>query len=134
MLKHGIWGVTSYYRRRLSKIEIGDPIIFYIKGGTLRGIFESKSNMYESKKIMFNAHPKWNKNEVFPFRIKIGLKNSLVETNIQEVLPAMNFIKKKDKWPGYFFRAVVKIDKSDYMNLKNVMKPNNDLLEDLYKK
>jgi predicted RNA-binding protein len=39
-----IWGVKYNQKRNLERIEIGDKIIFYVKGGIVKGIFESKFN------------------------------------------------------------------------------------------
>jgi predicted RNA-binding protein len=52
-----IWGVKYSQKRNIERIEIGDKIIFYVKGGILKGIFESNSMMYESKEKLFNPHP-----------------------------------------------------------------------------
>ena len=91
-----IWGVKYSQKRNIERIEIGDKIIFYVKGGMLKGIFESNSTMYESKKKLFNPHPLGDQNEIYPLRINLKLITpSILESNIIEILEEISFIIKK---------------------------------------
>ena len=118
-----IWGVKYSQKRKIERIEIGDKIIFYVKGGILKGIFESNSRMYESEEKLFKPHQLSIQNEIYPLRIKLNLITpSILESNIMEIIENMSFIIKKKNWPAYFFRTIIKISKEDYMTIKRSMK------------
>lgn len=124
-----IWGVKYSQKRNIERIEIGDKIIFYVKGGILKGIFESNSMMYESKEKLFNPHPLYNQNEIYSLRIKLNLITpSILESNIMKILENISFIIKKKNWAVYFFRTLIKISKEDYLNIKKSMKKDKHLL------
>ena len=118
-----IWGVKLNQKKKFEQIEPGDKIIFYLKGGIFKGIFESNSKMFESYEKLFKPHPTWNRNEIFPLRIKIkSIASSTLETNLIEILGKLSFIKKKKNWAAYFFRSIIKINKEDYLVIKNSMR------------
>ena len=117
-----IWG-AKLSQKKIEQIEPVDKIIFHLKGGIFKGIFQSDSKMFESYEKLFKPHPSWNKNEIFPLRIRIkSVTSSTLETNLIEILEKLSFIKKKKNWAAYFFRTMIKINKEDYLVIKNSMR------------
>ena len=88
--------------------------------------------MYESKEKLFNPHPLYNQNEIYPLRIKLNLITpSILESNIMKILENISFIIKKKNWAAYFFRTLIKISKEDYLNIKKSMKKDKHLLSNI---
>ena len=92
----GVWGVTKHYTNIRSQVNIGDKLLFYIKGGKVKGIYEALSTMFEDKEIIFFPISLWNKDENFTYRIKIKrVSRDVVELNIYDILNNLAVTKIK---------------------------------------
>lgn len=121
--KNKIWGVSESKKKILEKIKIGDKIVFYIKGGIMRGIFEVQSAIYIGKDKIFKHYPEWKKNEIFPYRINIQqITKDICEVKIKNILDNLSFIVIKKNWAPYFYRTIINIPYSDYQVIRKKMK------------
>ncbi len=104
---HGIWGVNSPQgRAQLSKVKIGDLLVFYIKRhGVLRDIWKICNTMY------YNNTKIWP-NKLYPWRINI---KSLLSCSISvnNLINQLSFIKNKNRWYIYFHREMIELDSND---------------------
>ena len=53
------------------------------------------------------------------------IASTTLETNLIEVLAKLTFIRKKKNWAAYFFPIMIKINKDDYLVIKNSMRKND---------
>ena len=119
----GVWGVSQTYMNILSQVEMGDKILFYIKGGKVKGIFMAISKMYKNNEKVFNSTSIFKENEIFPYRINIKrISNEIIGISVYNILQNLKITKDKKNWGACFFRAMIKISIEDYKILEQKMK------------
>jgi len=115
-----VWGVTERAKNILSRVAVGDRLIFYViqtrKDGEvipsrLVGIFEVASKPYYDDKPVFKTY----KGNIFPHRIKIKPVKIFSKPIIfKDLVDKLSFIKNKRFWTVYFRRAMFEIPANDY--------------------
>ena len=125
-----IWGVSERYMPLLSEVEIGDKVLFYIKGGKVKGIFEAVSRIYKSKEKIFDSTYIYRKNEIFQYRINLKLISmDILEVNIYDIIKKLKLTKDKENWGSCFFRSMIKISIHDYKLFEKKMRVSDKLLQ-----
>jgi predicted RNA-binding protein len=98
-VKNGIIGMK--YMGLASKVNVGDGIIFYIKGKMeLRDLWRIKGGWVEQNKPLWPDEVK-EKSIIYRYRAEIEpLIRGVVK--VEELINELSFIKNKDKWSAYF--------------------------------
>jgi len=98
-IRNGIIGMK--YRGLASKVNIGDGIIFYIKGRMeLRDLWKIKGRWVGQDKPLWPDEVK-EKSIIYKYRAEI---EPLVRgvTKVEKLINELSFIKNKGKWSLYF--------------------------------
>lgn len=128
--ENNVWGVTGRYMPILAEVEIGDKILFYIKGGKVKGIFEAVSKIFKSNEKIFDSNYIYRKNELFPHRINLKLISiDIQEVNIYDIIQKLKLTKDKENWGSCFFRSMIKINIQDYKVFERKMKISEKLFQ-----
>lgn len=115
LVQKEIWGVADRYKNILSKVSVGDKLIFYITGESVfGGISEAASNIFIDEESIFKSIPK-DRNQKFPFRIRIKPARIYKHMpKIKPLIPKLNFIKNKNRFQVHFMgKAMLPIEKDD---------------------
>jgi len=115
MIQKQIWGVSERYKNLLSKVKVGDRLIFYItKESVFGGVSEVASDIFIDEENIFLPIPK-DRNQKFPFRIKIKPVNLFKKMiPIEPLIPKLDFIKNKKRYQVHFMgKAMVPIGEKD---------------------
>lgn len=126
--RKNVWGVTERAKNILSRVSVGDRLIFYViqtrKDGEvipsrLVGIFEVASKPYYDDKHVFKTY----KGNIFPHRIKIKPVKIFSKPIIfKDLVEKLSFIKNKRFWTVYFRRAMFEIPANDYGIIEKMSK------------
>lgn len=104
-----IWGVSEGHKNQLSKVEIGDFLVFYLKQekigdrvlpSRISGIFKVTSESFKDKKGIFS--PIGFGDELFPYRVRLEpviIPRESIE--FKPLIQSLKFIKNKKKWWGH---------------------------------
>lgn len=126
-----IWGVSERHKNTISRVSVGDHLLFYVVGETTQGdrlesavvgMSKVASEVYKDTKKIFKSPSK--KREAYPFRIK--LKNVVQfprELKFKPLISDLVFITNKRKWSGHIQgKAMRKISEHDYNVIVNAAK------------
>lgn len=115
VIQKQIWGVAERYKNILSKVNIGDKLIFYItKESVFNGISEVASDSFIDEDELFLSIKKDIKQK-FPFRIKIKPVVFFEQmTPIKPIILKLDFIKHKKRFQVHFMgKAMIPIGEKD---------------------
>ena len=122
--RNNIWGVEERHRKVISRVNVGDKLVFYVKQEVhgkeklppmIVGIYEVLSKPYRDDTKIF-------KDRLYPWRIKIK-PIKIGEVEFKPLIPKLKFIKNKDGWTGYLMgKAMREIPEEDYNLLNRVLK------------
>lgn len=118
-----IWGVSEKHKNIISKIKIGDKMVFYItKEMIFGGIYEAVSEAYQDKSRLFESITA-DKIEIFPYRIRITpIKVAKEPVEIKVLISNLEFITNKKTWRSYLFgKAMRNLSKKDYAIIESNM-------------
>ena len=118
--KKKIWGVPKNKKGIMSRVKIGDDLIFYVKPKKIGGVLKAASESFESEKKIFRPIT-----DESIFTNRITLKEVLVPKNpinVRKLVPKLSFIKNKEKW-GWYLRGTMRlIPKEDYEIIKSALR------------
>jgi predicted RNA-binding protein len=112
--KRKLWGVSKKNRRQMDEVKVGDILVFYIKPKKIAGIYKVAAKPFVGNEKIFSSAGFLDE-ETFPYRVKL---EKLVEPKepipFDNLVPCLNFISNKKKWPGHLRKAMQVIPKGDY--------------------
>ncbi len=105
---------------RLRHLTRGDIIVFYsprtdFKAGEPLKAFTAIGRIADDEPYQVEMSPDFH-----PWRRSVHFFDA-AETPIQPLIPALDFIKKKDAWGLYFRRGLFEVAKSDLQRLAEAM-------------
>ena len=113
-----IWGVRRKYKNRLSRLKMGDKVIFYILGKKIGGMFKVNSEVYEDTDKIFSGG-------IYPYKIKlepIKLPKELPAFTNKMIQELELFKYKNHKWKYELMGQIVKsISNKDYEYLSSII-------------
>ena len=113
---------------RLSKAQIDEPIVAYIKGESIfAGIGKLTSPYYHSTEKIYEVG-------LYPHRVKIEINLDFEnKVDVRSIIDNLGFITHKENWQVFFRGGVVKIPYSDFEIIKvsiEKQKEKNRLITD----
>ncbi|MDP3104251.1 MAG: EVE domain-containing protein [Candidatus Methanoperedens sp.] len=115
VIQKQIWGVAERYKNLLSKVKVGDRLIFYItKESVFGGVSEVASDGFIDEEDIFLPIKK-DRKQKFPFRIKIKPVIFFKKmTPIEPLIIKLDFIKNKKRFQVHFMgKAMIPIGEKD---------------------
>jgi len=111
-----IWATPKGNRRRMENVEIGDFLLFYVKGQGFAGIFTAASKIFADQSPLFEAK---KKNEVFPIRIRLKVYLLPEKTiPLMEARKKIGFLSK----PGAGLQLSMRlVEKEEYEAIRALM-------------
>lgn len=115
-----IWAVKEKDLKKLDKVAIGDPLVFYVKqraiedkifGPKIGGICMVDSKSFKDSTRVFTNPPAQEK---FVYRVNIQPIIANAELDFKTIVPKLKFIKNKKKWFLSLQVAMRRIPKEDY--------------------
>jgi predicted RNA-binding protein len=116
VIQKQIWGVAERYKYLLSKVNVGDRLIFYVtKESVFGGVSEVASDGFIDEEEIF-LPIKTDRKQKFPFRFKIKPVVFLKQiTPIEPLIIKLDFIKKKNRFQVHFMgKAMIPIGEKDF--------------------
>jgi predicted RNA-binding protein len=117
-----ILGASERYKNTLSRMNIGDRCLVYVKSGTSGGEITRPKIVaeYGVASKVFNDSTRifktYEPSEIFNLRLKLKLLNLFKgPIDFKPLVPRLAFIKNKQRWALHIRgRAIVRIPEDDY--------------------
>lgn len=120
--KRKIWGVSERNRRQMDEVKVGDMLVFYVKPKRIAGVYKVIAKPFVDKEKVFGTAG-FSEEETFPHRVKLETFALPKEpVSFDNLVPRLDFISNKKKWPGYLRKAMQAIPKGDYEKILTSLK------------
>ena len=125
-----IWGVKPQFKSKLCQCNIDGEVLFYItqryspfRKSIICGPFKIISDVFHDENKLFN------RNDVFPFRVKIIPSNGFINyCEFKPLVEKLDFISNKTKWGMQFMgRSIIAISHSDFEYILEQLKQEMDI-------
>ena len=126
LLEKKNWGFqcSRPVKNKINSLQKDDVVVFYIGGQNCKfflGEARLVSSAYSPTRISIGGPESYKLDSMVSFD-EIDLWNSKKLYLTEDVRKQLDFIKNKDNWGMTFGQSIVKISKSDYSAIKNLLK------------
>ncbi|MBU7014074.1 MAG: EVE domain-containing protein [Theionarchaea archaeon] len=106
VLTHKVWGVSVRHRNTISRVEIGQGLLFYVVSeqretrrleSAVCGRAEVASDVFKDTRRIFTSKT----GEVYPLRVRLHNVVSFGEIPFKPLIPDLTFVKNKKRWSGH---------------------------------